>query len=74
MGYISFGWIGENREIKLEKKDGVWVTVHSIEGKPDQNLIDVFGSNELPTPWPDSTDKEYVINALTEVNALAKIN
>ena len=74
MPYSSFGWVGEDREIKLVVKGGVWHTVHTIGGQPDQKLIKLHGTNELPSPWSESTDKNTVIKELTELNQHAKIS
>jgi hypothetical protein len=73
MSYTSFGWVGENREIKLVQKEGIWKTVHFIDGQPDQKLIKLHKTNELPTPWADSTDRATVVAALSEINPHAKI-
>ena len=74
MSYVSFGWAGENREIKVVLKDGVWMTVHNVDGEPDQHFIKVFGSNELPTPWSEDTDRDTVISELASRNQHAKIS
>ena len=46
---VSFGWTGENREIKAVQNDGGWCTEHLIDGEPDQQLIKLFGTNVIPT-------------------------
>ena len=74
MGYVSFGWIGENREIEVVLEDGVWHTVHTIDGEPDQSLTRIHGSNKLPTPWTEETNKRTVISELAARNQHAKIN
>jgi len=75
MSYVSFGWSGEeNKEIKVVVKDSVWMTTHFLDGKPDQQIIRMFGSNELPTPWSDDTDKETVIHELQIRNGHAKVS
>jgi len=74
MGYVSFGWIGENREITVVLKDGVWHTVHYIDGEPDQGMIKIHGSNELPTLWTAETDRETVISELAARNSHATIS
>ena len=65
---VSFGWAGEEREVKLVKKDGVWATAHFVQGQPDPKITKLYGSNELPTPWSDSVDRETVVQALTVIN------
>ena len=74
MGYVSFGWIGEDREIKIVVKDGVWTTVHHVDGQPDKQLIKMFGTHELPTPWSEDTDRDTVISELAARNQHAKIS
>ena len=74
IGYVSFGWIGENRSIKVILKDGLWHTEHHIDGKPDEHLIKVFCANILPTPWGDDVDQETVIKELKERNLHAEIS
>ena len=74
IGYVSFGWIGENRSIKVIIKDGLWHTEHLIDGKPDEHLIKVFGANILPTPWSEEVDQETVIKELKERNLHAEIS
>lgn len=65
---VSFGWTGENREIKVVRKDDGWFTEHLIDGKPDQQLIKLFGTNVIPTPWSSDTDKGSVVEDLTVRN------
>ena len=74
MSYVSFGWIGENREITLKVKDGIWHTVHHVDGEPDPHFSKIFGSNELPTPWKEDVDKETVIKELADRNPHATIS
>ena len=70
---VSFGWTGENREIKVVEKNGTWVTEHLIDGKPDEQLLRIFGTNEIPTPWYADTDKDSVVNDLSVRNPNAKV-
>jgi hypothetical protein len=65
---VSFGWAGEEREVKLVKKNGVWMTAHFVKGQADQKVAKLYGSNELPTPWADNVDRETVVQALTAIN------
>ena len=74
MSYLSFGWAGEDREIKVVLKDGVWMTEHFIEGEPDPLVTKMFGSHQLPTPWTEETDRDTVVQELTARNAHAKIS
>ncbi len=74
VGYISFGWGGENREIKLVVKDGKWYTVHSIDGKPDTHMIKTFGTNELPSPFAATVEKATVVQEIQARNRRAKIS
>ena len=74
MSYVSFGWAGEDREVKVVLKDGVWVTEHYIKGKPDPLVVKMFGSHQLPTPWTEETDRDAVIEELKVRNAHAKIS
>ena len=74
MSYVSFGWAGEEREIKVVPKDGVWMTAHYREGRPDPLVVKMFGTHELPTPWSEDTDRDTVIQELAARNARAKIS
>ena len=74
IGFVSFGWIGENREIKVVLKDGVWMTTHLVDGEPDPFLTKTYGSHELPTPWTDETDKATVIKELADRNQHATVS
>ena len=75
MAYVSFGWSGEpERDIKLFVKDGVWMTSHYIEGKPDELFVKIFGSHELTTPWTEETDRETVVKELSARNPHAKVS
>ncbi len=65
---VSFGWTGENREIKVVNKDGKWFTEHLIDGEPDQQLIKLFGTNTIPTPWSSDSSAEEVIGELSVRN------
>ena len=73
VAYVSFGWIGENREVKVSLKNGVWVTTHYVDGQPDPQLIKAFGTHELPTPWSEDTDRSTVVSELEVRNSHAKI-
>ena len=55
-------------------KEGVWNTVHYIDGEPDQAMIRMFGSHELPTPWTEETERETVVQELAARNANSKIS
>lgn len=70
----SFGWIGENREMKVFLKDGQWHTRHFIDGQPDQSLIKIYGTHEIPTPWSEETDQETVISELAMRNQHAMVS
>lgn len=74
IGYISFGWGGENREIKLTVKDGRWYTQHFIDGKPDAHMIKTFGTNELPSPFTSDVEKAAVIQEIQARNRRARIS
>lgn len=65
---VSFGWTGENREIKAVQKDDAWYTEHLIDGEPDQQLVSLFGTNVIPTPWSSDTDRDKVVEELTVRN------
>ncbi len=71
---VSFGWSGEKRDIKVVLKNGVWHTVHYVDGKPDQLMVKLFGTNELPTPWSSEVDRDTVINELKVRNRNASIS
>ena len=73
MSYVSFGWIGEDREITVKVVDGVWHTVHIVNGELDRSLTRTHGSSTLPTPWTEGTDRETVIQELAARNPHAKI-
>ena len=65
---VSFGWSGEKREIKVEQKDGKWVTTHIVDGQPDAQMTRMFGTNQIPTPWTSDVDREKVIEELAVRN------
>ena len=71
---VSFGWTGENREIKVVQKDGSWFTEHLIDGEPDQQLIKLFGTNVIPTPWSSDADRGSVVEELTVRNPNSKVS
>ncbi len=73
VSYVSFGWVGENRDIKVELDDGTWMTVHRVDGQPDERMIKMFGSHKLPTPWKEDTDKDTVISELAARNPHATV-
>ena len=74
MSYVSFGWNGRDRDIEVFVKDGVWMTRHTIDGEPDEQLIRMLGSHELPTPWSEGTDRDAVIRDLSDRNRHATIH
>ncbi len=71
---VSFGWTGENREIKVVQKDESWFTEHLIDGEPDGQLIKLFGTNVIPTPWSSDTDRGSVVEDLTVRNPNSKVS
>ena len=76
MGYVSFGWTGETRNIAVELDDdeNVWYTVHSDGGGNDDPIMTrIFGTNRLPTPWTGETDKDTVIKELADRNPHATV-
>jgi hypothetical protein len=68
IGYVSFGWSGENREIEIFLKDGTWMTRHFVDGKPDPLFTKCYGSHELRSPWTEDTDRDTVIEELSARN------
>ena len=74
MSYVSFGWNGRDRDIEVFLKDGVWMTRHTIDGAPDEQLARMLGSHELPTPWKEDTDRETVIQELAVRNQHATVH
>ncbi|MCY4580467.1 MAG: hypothetical protein OXD31_15660 [Chloroflexi bacterium] len=71
---VSFGWTGENREIKVVQQDDAWYTEHLIDGEPDQQLIKLFGTNVIPTPWSSDSDKSTVMEELTVRNPNSSVS
>ena len=65
---VSFGWNGKSREINVEKNDTRWTTVHIVDGKPDSQLINIFGTHIIPTPFPIDMDRNAVIEELSVRN------
>ncbi len=73
--YTSFGRGREgNYEIKVEVQDGTWVTVHTLDGKPNPDIIGMFGNHVLPSPWTEETDRATVVEELSVRNPNAKIS
>ena len=68
IGYVSFGWSGENREIEVFLENGIWMTRHFVDGKPDPLFTKCYGSHELPSPWTEDTDRDKVIEELSSRN------
>lgn len=65
---VSFGWTGENREIKVVQGDDGWQTEHLIDGEPDAQMMKLFGTNVIPTPWAADTDRDAVVAELSDRN------
>ena len=65
---VSFGWNGKSREISVEKSDTRWTTVHIVDGEPDSQLIKIFGTHIIPTPFPTAMEKGAVIEELSVRN------
>ena len=70
---VSFGWTGENREIKVVEENGLWLTEHLIDGEPDRQLIKMFGTNKIPTPWSSESSRDEVMEQLTVRNPNSKV-
>jgi hypothetical protein len=71
---VSFGWSGEKREIKVVQKNGSWATEHIVDGQPDKQLIKMFGTHIVPTPWSSDTDRQTVVNELAIRNPNSKVS
>ena len=71
---VSFGWTGENREIKVVEQDGNWFTEHLIDGEPDQQLVKLFGTNVIPTPWSSDTSRDSVVEDLSVRNPNSSVS
>ena len=65
---VSFGWNGKSREISVEKSDTRWTTVHIVDGEPDSQLIKIFGTHIIRTPFPTAMEKGAVIEELSVRN------
>ena len=65
---ISYGWVGEDREIELTVKDGVWITRHYIGGQPDRSLSKTKDTHEMLTPWLEIVPRSTVVQELTARN------
>ena len=70
---VSFGWGGENKEIKVIWKNDIWMTEHLVDGQPDEFLVQLYGTYVIPTPWGANTDRETVVNELAARNPNAKV-
>ena len=49
--------------IELYKMNGIWVTRHD-----DPEIVELFGTNVLPTPFFDSMEGSEVLREITELN------
>lgn len=58
----------------MVQQDESWFTEHLIDGKPDQQLIKLFGTNVIPTPWSSDTDRGSVVEELTVRNPNSKVS
>ena len=67
IGYVSFGWIGENRSIKVILKDGLWHTEHHIDGKPDGEKI-ALKTHYLTIQFSDKTFNQNFIEGFKKLN------
>ncbi|WP_111495177.1 MULTISPECIES: hypothetical protein [Marinobacter] len=52
--------------IELKTGNGLWIAKH--DGPHTAQLIDLFGSDELPTAFESSTPREKVIACLRKRN------
>jgi len=68
MTCISYGWVGEDREIELTVKDGIWMTRHYIDGQADRSLSKTNETHELLTPWLEAVPRSTIIQELTARN------
>lgn len=62
----------DQSSIQLETAKGLWMANHT--GPHTSELIDLFGSNRLPTAFESSTPKEKVVAALRKRNPGFKIS
>ena len=75
VAYTSFGRGRDgNYEIKVELRDGTWMTVHTLDGKPNPDIIGMFGTHELASPWSEETDHHTVVEELSVRNPNAKVS
>lgn len=61
----------DQSSIQLEPAKGLWMAEH--RGPHTSELIDLFGSNRLPTAFDSATPKEKVIASLRKRNPGFKI-
>ena len=71
---VSFGWTGEDREIKVVERDGEWLTEHVVDGSPDGQLIRLFGTNMIPTPWSADKSRDEVVEELAVRNPNSSVS
>lgn len=71
---VSFGWTGEDRKINVVERDGKWLTEHVVDGSPDQQLIRLFGTNTIPTPWSSDKSRDEVVEELSVRNPNSRVS
>ena len=71
---VSFGWTGEDRKINVVERDGKWLTEHVVDGSPDQQLIRLFGTNTIPTPWYSDKSRDEVVEELSVRNPNSSVS
>ena len=55
--------------IRVELENGIWCAAHFDEqGNPQSEVVDLFGTHILPTPWFLPTPEERVVEALREMS------
>ena len=71
---VSFGWTGEDRKINVVERDGKWLTEHVVDGSPDEQLVRLFGTNVIPTPWSADKSRDEVVEELAVRNPNSSVS
>jgi len=57
-----------NKLISLQRTPSGWVASFYISGQPDAEIVKLFGTHSLPTPFTENAPYKEVSEAIERVN------
>jgi hypothetical protein len=56
------------KEIKLWRTSREWMTAMYVDGAPDPEVVELFGTHEIPTAFTAKADLDTVVAVICKLN------